>query len=80
MVAFSSSQQSLPVVFQFESEGEISSSYDFSSMIYILIAIIVIIWLSIFLSIKLGYLERFSDFPYFSSSKSNLPIDAEIIE
>ena len=80
VVAFSSSQQSLPVVFQFESEGEISSSYDFSSMIYILIAIIVIIWLSIFLSIKLGYLERFSDFPYFSSSKSNLPIDAEIIE
>ena len=80
VVAFSSSQQSLPVVVQFDSTGESTSTYDFSSMIYISIAIISIIWLSIFLSIRLGYVARFSDFLPVSRSENNSPMDAEIIE
>ena len=80
VVAFSSSQQSLPIVVQFESTGESTSAYDFSSMIYILIAIISITWLSIFLSIKLGYVEKFSVLLPELKPENNSPMDAEIIE
>ena len=80
VVAFSSSQQSLPIVVQFESTGESISTYDFSSMIYILIAIISITWLSIFLSIKLGYVTKFSALLPKLKSENNSPMDAEIIE
>ena len=80
VVAFSSSQQSLPIVVQFESTGESTSAYDFSSMIYILIAIISITWLSIFLSIKLGYVEKFSALLPELKPENNSPMDAEIIE
>ena len=80
VVAFSSSQQSLPIVVQFESTGESTSAYDFSSMIYILIAIISISWLSIFLSIKLGYVGKFSALLPKLKPKNNSPMDAEIIE
>ena len=80
VVAFSSSQQSLPIVVQFESTGESTSAYDFSSMIYILIAIISITWLSIFLSIKLGYVEKFSALLSKLKPENNSPMDAEIIE
>ncbi|MDP6328463.1 MAG: S8 family serine peptidase, partial [Candidatus Thalassarchaeaceae archaeon] len=80
VVAFSSSQQSLPVIVQFESEGETSSSYDISSMTYILVAIIVIIWLSIYFSIRLGYIAKFSDSLFFLGSENDGTMDAEIIE
>ena len=80
VVAFSSSQQSLPIVVQFESTGESISTYDFSSMLYILIAIISITWLSIFLSIKLGYVTKFSALLPKLKSENNSPMDAEIIE
>ena len=60
VVAFSSNQQSLPVVVQFEGEGEISSSYDFSSLVYVLIAIIGIVPLSIFLLLRFKQLTIFS--------------------
>ena len=80
VVAFSSSQQSLPIVVQFESTGESISTYDFSSMVYILIAIISITWLSIFLSIKLGYVAKFSALLPKLKSENNSPMDAEIIE
>ena len=80
VVAFSSSQQSLPIVVQFESTGESTSAYDFSSMIYILIAIISITWLSIFLSIKLGYVTKFSALLPKLKPENNSPMDAEIIE
>ena len=80
VIAFSLSQQSLPVVVQFESTGESTSTYDFSSMIFILIAIIGIIWLSIFLSIRLGYTTRLLDFLPLLRSENTVPIDAEIIE
>ena len=80
VIAFSLSQQSLPVVVQFESTGESTSTYDFSSMIFILIAIIGIIWLSIFLSIRLGYTTRVLDFLPLLRSENTVPIDAEIIE
>ena len=80
VVAFSSSQQSLPIVVQFESTGESTSAYDFSSMIYILIAIISISWLSIFLSIKLGYVAKFSALLPKLNQENNSPMDAEIIE
>ena len=80
VIAFSLSQQSLPVVVQFESTGESTSTYDFSSMIFILIAIIGIIWLSIFLSIRLGYTTRILDFLPLLRSENTVPIDAEIIE
>ena len=80
VIAFSVSQQSLPVVVQFESTGESTSTYDFSSMIFILIAIIGIIWLSIFLSIRLGYTTRILDFLPLLRSENTVPIDAEIIE
>jgi subtilisin family serine protease len=80
VVAFSSSQQSLPIVVQFESTGESISAYDFSSMIYILIAIISITWLSIFLSIKLGYVVKFPVLLPKLKPENHSPIDAEIIE
>lgn len=80
VVAFSSSQQSLPIVVQFESTGESTSAYDFSSMIYILIAIISITWLSIFLSIKLGYVVKFPVLLPKLKPENHSPIDAEIIE
>ena len=80
VIAFSLSQQSLPVVVQFESTGESTSTYDFSSMIFILIAITGIIWLSIFLSIRLGYTTRILDFLSLLRSENTVPIDAEIIE
>lgn len=80
VIAFSLSQQSLPIVVQFESTVELTSTYDFSSMIFILIAIIGIIWLSIFLSIRLGYTTRILDFLSLLRSENTVPIDAEIIE
>lgn len=80
VIAFSLSQQSLPIVVQFESTVELTSTYDFSSMIFILIAIIGIIWLSIFLSIRLGYTTRLLDFLPLLRSENTVPIDAEIIE
>ena len=80
VIAFSLSQQSLPIVVQFESTVESTSTYDFSSMIFILIAIIGIIWLSIFLSIRLGYTTRILDFLPLLRSENTVPIDAEIIE
>ena len=80
VIAFSLSQQSLPIVVQFESTVESTSTYDFSSMIFILIAIIGIIWLSIFLSIRLGYTTRILDFLSLLRSENTVPIDAEIIE
>ena len=80
VIAFSLSQQSLPIVVQFESTVESTSTYDFSSMIFILIAIIGIIWLSIFLSIRLGYTTRLLDFLPLLRSENTVPIDAEIIE
>ena len=80
VIAFSLSQQSLPVVVQFESTGESTSTYDFSNMIFILIAIIGIIWLSLFLSIRLGYTTRLLDFLPLLRSENTVPIDAEIIE
>jgi len=80
VVAFSSSQQSLPVVVQFQSEGETSSTFDFSSLIFILAAIIVIIWLSIFLSIRLGIIQKISGNSSFLTSRENNLMDAEIIE
>jgi hypothetical protein len=49
-------------------------------MIYILIAIISITWLSIFLSIKLGYVAKFSALLPKLKSENNSPMDAEIIE
>ena len=80
VVAFSSSKQSLPIVVQFESIEESTSTYDFSSMIFILIAITGIIWLSIFLSIRLGYTTRVLDFLPLFRSEDTVPMDAEIIE
>ena len=80
VVAFSSSQQSLPIVIQFESTGESKSTYDFSSMIFILIAITGIIWLFIFLTIRLGYATKFLEFLPLFRPEGTVPIDAEIIE
>ena len=80
VVAFSSNQQSLPVVVQFEGEGEISSSYDFSSLVYVLIAIIGIVPLSIFLLLRFTNIKKFSDFPNHPYSEDSATMDAEIIE
>jgi len=80
VVAFSSNQQSLPVVVQFDGKGEISSSYDFSSLVYVLIAIIGIVPLSIFLLLRFTNIKRFSDFTNHSYSEDLATMDAEIIE
>ena len=80
VVAFSSNQQSLPVVVQFEGEGEISPSYDFSSLVYVLIAIIGIVPLSIFLLLRFTNIQKFSDFPNHQYSEDSATMDAEIIE
>ncbi len=80
VVAFSSNQQSLPVVVQFEGEGEVSSSYDFSSLVYVLIAIIGIVPLSIFLLLRFTNIQKFSDFPNHQYSEDSATMDAEIIE
>jgi hypothetical protein len=49
-------------------------------MTYILVAIIVIIWLSIYFSIRLGYIAKFSDSLFFLGSENDDTMDAEIIE
>ena len=65
---------------QFEGEGEISSSYDFSSLVYVLIAIIGIVPLSILLLLRFTNIKKFSDFPNHSYSEDSATMDAEIIE
>ena len=49
-------------------------------MIFILIAITGIIWLFIFLTIRLGYATKFLEFLPLSRPEGTVPIDAEIIE
>jgi len=81
VTAFSSTGQSLPVVVQVEGEGSISSSYSIPSFVYILVAIVGLIWFSALLLI------RYRDDSQISSLISKLRystnddvIDAEIID
>jgi|TARA_B110001454_G_scaffold83007_1_gene79741 subtilisin family serine protease len=81
VTTFSSTGQSLPVVVQIEGEGSVLSSYSLPSFVYILVAIVGVIWFSVL------FLLWFRDDSQISSliSKVRSPmnndiIDAEIID
>ena len=81
VTAFSSTGQSLPVTAQIEGEGDESSSYSIPSFVYILVAVVALVWLSVLI------LLRYQSDSQISSliSRFRLPnnddiIDAEIVD
>ena len=80
VTSFSSSGQSLPVVVQIEGKGGISSSYSISSFVYILVALVGIIWLSAILLVYRGDIQISSLSSKFKYSNNVDVIDAEIID
>ncbi|MDE0954351.1 MAG: S8 family serine peptidase [Candidatus Poseidoniales archaeon] len=81
VTTFSSTGQSLPVVVQIEGEGSVLSSYSLPSFVYILVAIVGVIWFSVL------FLLWFRDDSQISSliikvrsQMNNDIIDAEIID
>ena len=80
VTSFSSSGQSLPVVVQIEGKGGISSSYSISSFVYILVALVGVIWLSAILLVYRGDIQISSLSSKFKYSNNVDVIDAEIID
>jgi len=81
VTAFSSTGQSLPVTVQIEGEGDESLSYSIPSFVYILVAVVALVWLSVLI------LLRYQSDSQISSliSRFRLPnnddiIDAEIVD
>ena len=52
VTAFSSTGQSLPVTVQIEGEGNESSSYSIPSFVYILVAVVALVWLSVLILLR----------------------------
>ncbi len=52
VTAFSSTGQSLPVTVQIEGEGDESSSYSIPSFVYILVAVVALVWLSVLILLR----------------------------
>ena len=81
VTAFSSTGQSLPVVVQVEGESSISSSYSMPSFVYILVAVVGVIWLSALLLLRYRDDSQISSLiSKFTNSNTDDVIDAEIID
>ena len=79
MTAFSSTGQSLPVVIEVVGEGGISSSFSLPSFVYILIAVVGLIWLSALLLLYRNDIEFSSIIGKIRESNDDI-IDAELID
>ena len=79
VTAFSSTGQSLPVVIEVVGEGGISSSFSLPSFVYILIAVVGLIWLSALLLLYRNDIEFSSLIGKIRDSNDDI-IDAELID
>ena len=81
VTAFSSTGQSLPVTVQIEGEGNESSSYSIPSFVYILVAVVALIWLSVLILLRYQNDSQISSLiNRFGPTNNDDIIDAEIVD
>ena len=81
VTAFSSTGQSLPVTVQIEGEGNESSSYSIPSFVYILVAVVALVWLSVLILLRYQSDSQISSLiGRFRPTNIDDIIDAEIVD
>ena len=81
VTAFSSTGQSLPVTVLIEGEGNTSSSYSIPSFVYILVAVVALIWLSVLILLRYQNDSQISSLiNRFGPTNNDDIIDAEIVD
>ena len=81
VTAFSSTGQSLPVTVLIEGEGNTSSSYSIPSFVYILVAVVALIWLSVLILLRYQNDSQISSLiNRFEPTNNDDIIDAEIVD
>jgi subtilisin family serine protease len=81
VTAFSSTGQSLPVTAQIEGEGDESSSYSIPSFVYILVAVVALVWLSVLILLRYQSDSQISSLiNRFRRPNNDDIIDAEIVD
>ena len=81
VTAFSSTGQSLPVTVQIEGEGDESSSYSIPSFVYILVAVVALVWLSVLILLRYQSDSQISSLiNRFRLPNNDDIIDAEIVD
>ncbi|MDG1543086.1 MAG: S8 family serine peptidase [Candidatus Thalassarchaeaceae archaeon] len=81
VTAFSSTGQSLPVTAQIEGEGDESSSYSIPSFVYILVAVVALVWLSVLILLRYQSDSQISSLiNRFRLPNNDDIIDAEIVD
>ena len=81
VTAFSSTGQSLPVTVQIEGEGNESSSYSIPSFVYILVAVVALVWLSVLILLRYQSDSQISSlFGRLRPAHIDDIIDAEIVD
>ena len=81
VTAFSSTGQSLPVTVQIEGEGDESSSYSIPSFVYILVAVVALVWLSVLILLRYQSDSQISSLiGRFRPTNIDDIIDAEIVD
>jgi subtilisin family serine protease len=81
VTAFSSTGQSLPVTVQIEGEGDESSSYSIPSFVYILVAVVALVWLSVLILLRYQSDSQISSLiNRFRRPNNDDIIDAEIVD
>ena len=81
VTAFSSTGQSLPVTVQIEGEGNESSSYSIPSFVYILVAVVALVWLSVLILLRYQSDSQISSlFGRLRPANIDDIIDAEIVD
>ena len=81
VTAFSSTGQSLPVTVQIEGEGDESSSYSIPSFVYILVAVVALVWLSVLILLRYQSDSQISSlFGRLRPANIDDIIDAEIVD
>ena len=81
VTAFSSTGQSLPVTVQIEGEGDESLSYSIPSFVYILVAVVALVWLSVLILLRYQSDSQISSLiNRFRRPNNDDIIDAEIVD
>ena len=81
VTAFSSTGQSLPVTAQIEGEGDESLSYSIPSFVYILVAVVALVWLSVLILLRYQSDSQISSLiNRFRRPNNDDIIDAEIVD
>ena len=81
VTAFSSTGQSLPVTAPIEGEGDESSSYSIPSFVYILVAVVALVWLSVLILLRYQSDSQISSLiNRFRRPNNDDIIDAEIVD